>query len=60
VIIRPNGEERQDFPMQPSPILASCSGAAARLLRGRRVEDLVYQAMTAAAMLATLVSIWLF
>ncbi len=46
--------------MQPSPILASCSGAAARLLRGRRAEDLVYQATTAAAMLATLVSIWLF
>ena len=41
--------------MQPSPILASTSG-----MRRRRTEDLVYQAVAAAAMVATLVSIWLF
>jgi hypothetical protein len=46
--------------MQPSPILASTSGKAARLLRGRKAEDLIYQAVAAAAMIATLVSIWLF
>lgn len=45
----------------PSPTLASTPGASRPLLRGRSSEDLVYQAMTAAAMLATLVSIlWLF
>jgi hypothetical protein len=46
--------------MPPSPIQASSSGLAARLLRGRSVEDLAYQAVAAAAMLATLVSVWVF
>ena len=50
--------------MQPSPTLApahaSNSGIAARLLRGRKAEDLAYQAVAAAAMLATLISVWLF
>jgi hypothetical protein len=41
--------------MQPSPTLASTSGT-----RGRKAEDLVYQAVAAAAMIATLISIWLF
>jgi hypothetical protein len=42
--------------MQPSPN----SGIAARVLHGRKSEDLIYQAVAAAAMAATLVSIWLF
>ncbi len=46
--------------MQSSPYYASNTRVAARVLRGRTVEDLAYQAMTAVAMLATLVSIWLF
>ena len=46
--------------MQPSPVLTSNSGVTARLLRGRTAEDLVYQAVAAAAMLATLASVWLF
>ncbi|HEX8813233.1 MAG TPA: hypothetical protein VF742_14690 [Terracidiphilus sp.] len=46
--------------MQPSPILASTTGLTERLLRGRSAEDLAYQAVAAAAMLATLASIWLF
>jgi hypothetical protein len=29
-------------------------------MRGRKAEDLVYQAVAAAAMVATLISIWLF
>ena len=46
--------------MQPSPNLASHTATAGRLFRGRKVEDLVYQAVTAAAMIATLCSVWLF
>jgi hypothetical protein len=42
--------------MQPSPN----AGIKARVLRGRKAEDLIYQAVAAAAMAATLVSIWLF
>ena len=42
--------------MQSSPNL----GITTRILRGRKAEDLVYQAVAAAAMAATLVSIWLF
>jgi hypothetical protein len=51
-----SGEERQHRVVQPSPNL----GFPARLLRGRKAEDLVYQAVAAAAMAATLVSVWLF
>jgi hypothetical protein len=46
--------------MQPSPSQASTSGLTARLLRGRSAEDLAYQAVAVGAMLATLVSVWLF
>jgi hypothetical protein len=44
----------------PSPDSASIVGPARGLWRGRNAEDLAYQAMTAAAMLITLLSIWLF
>lgn len=46
--------------MQSPSTLASNSGIKARVLRGRKVEDLAYPAVAAAAMLATLISVWLF
>ena len=48
--------------MQPSsPVAATqASGAGSRFLRGRNVEDLVYQAVTVAAILLVLGSVWLF
>jgi hypothetical protein len=36
------------------------STTAGRLFRGRKAEDLVYQAVTAAAIIITLCSVWLF
>jgi hypothetical protein len=39
---------------------ASTTAMTGRLLRGRKTEDLVYQAVTAAAMIITLCSLWLF
>jgi|GEM_PF-7045047 len=44
----------------PSPTVASTLAPARSFLRSRKAEDLVYQAMTAAAMLITLLSICLF
>jgi hypothetical protein len=45
--------------MQPSSP-ASTTATTGRLFRGRKVEDLVYQAVTAAAIIVTICSVWLF
>jgi hypothetical protein len=50
-----DGRRKADRVMQPSSTLASTSG-----IRRRKADDLVYQAVAAAAMVATLISIWLF
>ena len=57
----PEGRERQ-YPMQPSPESASTSlpEAPGRMNTQRQPEDLVYQAMTVAAIVVVLSSLWRF